>query len=66
MTTGSSMKVESIAELGLSAIILTCIKQKSALKTNFGLLRVAVLHRFYCNELTTVVCGISVSLKTSS
>ena len=39
MTDGSLMKVESIAEpLELSAILLTCIKQLSDLKTNFALL----------------------------
>ena len=40
MTNGSLMKVESIAECSLehSAILLTCIKQKSVLKLIFGLL----------------------------
>ena len=38
MENGSLMKIESIAEcLEHSAILLTCIKLYSALKTNFGL-----------------------------
>ena len=36
MANGSLMKVESIAEcLEHSAILLTCIKRRSVLKTNF-------------------------------
>ena len=40
MTNGSFMKIESIAECSLehSAILLTCVKQYSVLKTIFGLL----------------------------
>ena len=36
-TNGSSMNVESISEC-YSAILLTCIKRYSVLKTNFGVL----------------------------
>ena len=38
LTNGSLMKGKRIAECSHSAIILTCIKQKSVLITNFGLL----------------------------
>ena len=41
MTNGSSMEVKSIAECSKGSILqyfLTCIKQNSVLKTNFGLL----------------------------
>ena len=60
MTNGSLMKVKSIAEFSLlehSAILLTCIKPLFLHKAIISLenqfmvfLRVAVLHKFYCNK----------------
>ena len=80
MTNGILMKVKSIAEcsqLEHSAILLTCIKRQSVLKTSFGLLlewplktdfTVFNMLDYYCLELFRVcsACTIFDIIRTNS